>query len=113
MGEISGTHLKESDAPSTSKKAPLPEAINFAENAGDPNEVMECISILDERVHNAMTTLIKNDDPSKSLDMVMKEIHAAFDGLPTAVPVATPIIRFCAGKASDTAVSDCSLTFAT
>ena len=29
---------------------------------------------------------------------------------PTAVPVARPIIRFCAGNASDTAVSACSLT---
>ena len=29
---------------------------------------------------------------------------------PTAVPVARPIIRFWAGKASDTAVSACSLT---
>ena len=28
---------------------------------------------------------------------------------PTAVPLATPIIRFCAGNASDTAVSACSL----
>ena len=29
---------------------------------------------------------------------------------PTAVPAASEIIRFCAGNASDTAVSDASLT---
>lgn len=92
MGEISATHLKKSDAPSTSKKAPLPETIDFAENAGDPNEIMECISILDERVHNAMNMLIEKGDPSKALDMVMKDIHAAFDGLPA------PWISYCVSE---------------
>ena len=92
MGEISGTHLKKSDAPSTSKKAPLPETIDFAENAGDPNKVMECISILDEHVHNAMNMLIENDDPSKALDTTMKEIHAAFEGLPA------PWISYCVAE---------------
>ena len=92
MGDVLSILLKESHAPSTPKKAPLPEAIDFAENAGDPNEVMECISILDEHVHNAMNMLIENDAPSKALDMTMKEIHAAFDGLPA------PWISYCVAE---------------
>lgn len=82
MGDILSIHLKESNPPAAPREATLPETIDFAENAGDPNEVMECISIMDEHVRNAMTLLIENNDPAKALDMVMKEIHAAFDGLP-------------------------------
>jgi len=82
MGDIMYIHLKESCTPSTPTRPPLPETIEFAENAGDPNEVMECISIMDEHVHNVMTTLIENEDLPNAMDMAMKEIHAAFDGLP-------------------------------
>ena len=92
MGGILSIHLKKSGTPSSTTKTPLPEAIDFVENAGDPNEVMECISILDEHVHNAMNMLIENDDPSKALDMVMKEIHAAFEG------ILAPWISYCVAE---------------